>query len=197
MIDIHSHVPTHRDAVPPDELIGASVYDVLPDEVAEQLLTGIQRAIDTGEIVTGEYQLELGGEPRDFEARIVKAGDEAVLIGREFTERNRAQAELERLHAELTQRHRDLEHERDFIRTVVDSTPSLLCLATPGGFIVRTAAEGRGEEEDEASLSLVPGCTGCGESERDVAQPGSAPDWGSGGRGFESRHPDHTSPRFH
>jgi hypothetical protein len=26
--------------------------------------------------------------------------------------------------------------------------------------------------------------------ERDVAQPGSAPDWGSGGRGFESRHPD-------
>ena len=27
-------------------------------------------------------------------------------------------------------------------------------------------------------------------STRDVAQPGSAPDWGSGGRGFESRHPD-------
>src|SRR5918992_4572583 len=26
--------------------------------------------------------------------------------------------------------------------------------------------------------------------ERDVAQPGSAPDWGSGGRGFESCHPD-------
>ena len=28
---------------------------------------------------------------------------------------------------------------------------------------------------------------------RDVAQPGSAPDWGSGGRGFESRHPDQYS----
>ena len=26
---------------------------------------------------------------------------------------------------------------------------------------------------------------------RDVAQPGSAPDWGSGGRWFESSHPDH------
>src|SRR5262249_9701076 len=25
---------------------------------------------------------------------------------------------------------------------------------------------------------------------RDVAQPGSAPEWGSGGREFESRHPD-------
>src|SRR5271167_951334 len=27
-------------------------------------------------------------------------------------------------------------------------------------------------------------------SSRDVAQPGSALDWGSRGRGFESRHPD-------
>jgi PAS domain S-box-containing protein len=124
-------------AVPPDQLIGARAHDVLPREVADQLVGGIQRAIDTGEIVTGEYTLELDGVPRDFEARIVKAGDEAVLIGREFTDRNRAQAELARLHAELQQRHRDLEHERDFIRTVVDSTPSLLCLATPGGYIVR------------------------------------------------------------
>ena len=124
-------------AAPPEELIGAKAHDILPHDVADQLVGGIQRAIDTGEIVTGEYTLELDGVPRDFEARIVKAGDEAVLIGREFTERNRAQAELERLHAELQQRHRDLEHERDFIRTVVDSTPSLLCLVTPGGYILR------------------------------------------------------------
>ena len=124
-------------AVPPEELIGAKTHDVLPPEVADHLVGGVRRAIDTGELVTGEYTLELDGETRDFEARIVKAGDEAVLIAREFTERNRAQAELERLHAELQQRHRDLEHERDFIRTVVDSTPSLLCLATPGGYIVR------------------------------------------------------------
>ena len=123
--------------VPSDQLIGARAHDVLPRDVADQLVGGIQRAIDTGELVTGEYTLELGGESRDFEARIVKAGDEAVLIGREFTERNRAQAELERLHVELQQRHRDLEHERDFATTVVDSTPSLLCLATPGGYIVR------------------------------------------------------------
>ena len=26
---------------------------------------------------------------------------------------------------------------------------------------------------------------------RDVAQPGSAPEWGSGGRRFKSAHPDH------
>src|SRR6267143_7107591 len=28
------------------------------------------------------------------------------------------------------------------------------------------------------------------ERRRDVAQPGSAPEWGSGGRGFKSRRPD-------
>jgi PAS domain S-box-containing protein len=124
-------------AVAPDQLIGAKAHQVLPLDVADQVVGGVRRAIDTGEIVTGEYTLELDGVPRDFEVRIVKAGDEAVLIVREFTDRNRAQAELERLHIELQQRHRDLEHERDFIRTVVDSTPSLLCLATPGGDIVR------------------------------------------------------------
>ena len=28
---------------------------------------------------------------------------------------------------------------------------------------------------------------------RGVAQPGSAPEWGSGGRQFKSAHPDHTN----
>jgi PAS domain S-box-containing protein len=124
-------------AVSPNELLGSRAHDVLPREVADQIVGGVRRAIDTGEIVTGEYTLELDGVSRDFEARTVKAGDEAVLIVREFTERNRAQAELERLHAELQQRHRDLEHERDFARTVLNSTPSLLLLVTPGGYVVR------------------------------------------------------------
>ena len=31
---------------------------------------------------------------------------------------------------------------------------------------------------------------------RDVAQPGSAPEWGSGGRGFKSRRPDKKNPRL-
>jgi PAS domain S-box-containing protein len=123
--------------VPAERLIGARAHDVLPRDVADLLVHGVQRAIDRGEIVTGEYRLEIDGVTRDFEARIGKAGDEAVLIAREFTERNKAQAELERLHRELQERHRDLEHERDFISTVVDSIPSLLCLVTPGGYIVR------------------------------------------------------------
>ena len=129
--------PAEDLAVPPDQLIGSWATDILPKDVADPLVEGIRRAIDTGEIVTGEYRLELDGRLRDFEAHIVKAGEEAVLIVREFTERNTAQAELERLHLELQQRHRELEHRARLHGTVVDSTPSLLCLVTPGGYIVR------------------------------------------------------------
>src|SRR6185503_8701444 len=32
-------------------------------------------------------------------------------------------------------------------------------------------------------------------AQRDVAQPGSAPEWGSGGRGFKSRRPDFAPAR--
>jgi PAS domain S-box-containing protein len=123
--------------LPREQLIGARAHDILPPDVADLLVAGVRSAIETGKVVTGDYRLELSGVLRDFETRIVKAGDEAVLIVREYTERNRAQAELERLHAELQERHRDLELERDFIGTVVDSTPSLLCLVTPGGDVVR------------------------------------------------------------
>jgi PAS domain S-box-containing protein len=138
--------------LPRDQLVGRRAHEILPYEVAVVLVEGIRTAIDTAEVVTGDYRLELDGVLRDFETRIVKAGDEAVLIVREFTERNRAQAELERLHAELQERHRQLEHERDFIRVIVDSTPSLLCLATPGGYVVRfntTLQRLSGREDDD------------------------------------------------
>jgi PAS domain S-box-containing protein len=109
--------------VPPEELIGANARDVLPRPVADQLITGIGGAIDTGRTVSGTYKLVIEGVERSFEARIVSDGDEAVLIVRDFTER-------EVLHDQL-------ERERDFIRTVVDAAPSFFCLVDPDGCIVR------------------------------------------------------------
>ena len=47
-------------------------------------------------------------------------------------------------------------------------------------------AQGRGEE-----TAAAPSAASSAKL-RDVAQPGSAPDWGSGGRRFESCHPDQT-----
>jgi PAS domain S-box-containing protein len=113
-----------------------------------------------------------------------------VLIGREFTERNLAQAELERLHAELTQRHRDLEHERDFATAVVDSTPSLLCLATPGGYIVRfnTSLERlSGRRDDDLSRGNAFWDVFIAPEEREEVRRAVEEVVGEGGRGeFES-----------
>jgi PAS domain S-box-containing protein len=109
--------------IPPERLLGSRAHDVLPAEVADKIVAGVQEAIDTGRLVTGDYRVEIEGVERDFEARIVKDGEEAILVAREFTELKRLNAQLER--------------ERDFIRTVVDNAPSLFCMIDPEGQIVR------------------------------------------------------------
>jgi signal transduction histidine kinase len=90
-------------AVPPDELIGRRLHDVLPADVADLILMGVRAAVDAGTVVTGEYELELQGVPRTFEARIVKDGQEAVIIVRDITERKRHEAELRRSRARIVE----------------------------------------------------------------------------------------------
>jgi PAS domain S-box-containing protein len=176
--------------VPRDQLVGRRAHEILPYDVAVVLVEGIRNAIETGQVVTGDYRLELNGVLRDFETRIVKAGDEAVLIVREFTERNRAQGELERLHAELQERHRELQHERDFIRTVVDSAPSLICLVTPGGHVVRfntTLQRLSGRRDDEQVRGQAFWDVFIAPEERDAARERVLEVVGEGGRGeYES-----------
>ena len=108
---------------PPEQLLGSRAHDVLPAEVADKIVNGVREAIDTGRLVTGDYRVEIDGVERDFEARIVKDGEEAILVAREFTELKHLASALER--------------ERDFIRTVVDNAPSLFCMIDPEGRIVR------------------------------------------------------------
>ncbi|HEX2045841.1 MAG TPA: histidine kinase [Gaiellaceae bacterium] len=89
--------------VPPEELLGSNVRDVLPPNVAGQLLAGVREALETGKVVTGEYRLEVGGALRDWEVRIVKDGREAALIVREITERKRQEDELRRSRARIVE----------------------------------------------------------------------------------------------
>jgi PAS domain S-box-containing protein len=90
-------------AVPPEELIGRGLHDVLPKEVADLILMGVRAAIDAGTVVTGEYELELRGLARHFEARIVKDGAEAVIIVRDITERKEHESELRRSRARIVE----------------------------------------------------------------------------------------------
>ena len=108
---------------PPDQVIGRTVHQRLPRDVADLVLTAGRRAVEEQEPQHIEYTLEVRGEVRDYEGRVVaSAPDEFVLIVRDFTDRTRQERVLER--------------ERDFSRAVVRSTPSFLALVDEDGILL-------------------------------------------------------------
>lgn len=117
-------VDSERDLVtPPDQVIGRTVHERLEPEVADAILASGRRAVADGEPQQIEYSLEIDGERREFEGRVVACGDdEFMLIVRDFTERAR-QA-------------RELEHERDFNLALVRSVPSFLAVVDERGILV-------------------------------------------------------------
>ena len=108
---------------PPDEVIGYSVHERLPADIADSVLAAGRRAVEEQEPQHIEYSLDIHGSVHDYEGRVVACGpDEFVLIVRDFTERTRQERELHR--------------ERDFSRAVVRSTPSFLALVDPEGILL-------------------------------------------------------------
>jgi PAS domain S-box-containing protein len=109
---------------PPDEVIGRTVRDRLPGELAELLMVAIGRALAGEGVQTVEYELEVDGDQRYYEGRIAaSADDEVLLLVRNISERKRVEAALRT--------------ERDLVRTIVDTAPSLFCGVDPDGRIVR------------------------------------------------------------
>ncbi len=83
--------------LPPDQLIGRKVHDVLPPHIADQRMRLIQQALSTGKVCTAEYRMAVGGELRDNEVRVVACGqDEVLVIVRDITERKRMEESLRR-----------------------------------------------------------------------------------------------------
>jgi len=97
----------------PEELGRSSIPEAVPAPVAEILMDGVRRALDTGEVVTVEYQIQRSRGLRDVESRIVRSGaDEVVIIVRDITERKQSEVELERLQTELRDRLVELQASR-------------------------------------------------------------------------------------
>ena len=86
----------NRLVLPPEELLGKTVHDVMPTEVAEAVLRGIARTLESDEMQIVEFRLEVTEEPLDFEARFVVSGPEEVLcVARDITERRALETRLE------------------------------------------------------------------------------------------------------
>lgn len=91
--------------VPPEEMIGHSIVELLPADVATDAMGAVGRALKTKQRQRYEYQLPLAEETRDFEARIVAVeGREVLALVRDITEEKNASRILERMNLELEQR---------------------------------------------------------------------------------------------
>jgi len=74
--------------LPPDMLLGRTLSDALPPDVARQCMACIEQALFTEAVQFIEYQLVLEQTARDFEARVVVCAEHEVLaIVRDITDR--------------------------------------------------------------------------------------------------------------
>jgi signal transduction histidine kinase len=146
--------------VPPEAFLGRTVGEVLPPSVAAGLIGGLERARQSDDPIVVEYELPLG-EPRFFEARIVRAeSDRLLAIVRDVTEAKRAselihdlaqrlisRQEVERqriareLHDDISQRIALLNIEIDAIAGHVDSEQLRARLRTASALIGDIAAD--------------------------------------------------------
>lgn len=81
--------------VPMDQIVGRAVSELLPPPVAEATIKHCRMTIETGSMQEYHYQLDVRGESREFEVRMVPCGDrEALAIVRDVTERKALQRRL-------------------------------------------------------------------------------------------------------
>lgn len=91
--------------LPPEQFIGKNIFDIFPTAIASQALRHIQHALTTQKLQTFEYQLVVGGQTRQFEARIIPSSPTQVLaITRDITERHVMEKQLkyQSMHDSLT-----------------------------------------------------------------------------------------------
>src|SRR6185503_10476145 len=109
-VDYHARDPKLL-LVPPSAFIGRKISDVLPQPLADEMMSALQRACQGDEPVVVEYELRLH-EPRFFEARIVRLGGDRLLsIVRDVTDLKEA-AEVNRDLARRLVSSREVERQR-------------------------------------------------------------------------------------
>jgi PAS domain S-box-containing protein len=123
-LDFHTNDP--RDLVAePERIVGGRLHDLAPQRLVEQLLAGMERTFETGELVTIAYDIERPGKGlRHVETRVLRSGDDEVVgIVQDVTDRKQHELQIER--------------ERDFVRSVVRVAPSIFCVVDDDGCLDR------------------------------------------------------------
>jgi len=90
--------------LPPEAFLHRRARDVLPEPLAHLFESAFSRALEEGRLQQFEYGMTLGGEEKQFEARVVPcAADKVISIVRNTTEQKRAEAQQRHLQAQLLQ----------------------------------------------------------------------------------------------
>jgi rsbT co-antagonist protein RsbR len=90
-------VPTRPDLLykASDDLLGKTVHELMPKEIADFFVENIRRALETSSIVTIDYSLPIGGKILWFEARLSRMTDDTILfVARDETARRQAEEAL-------------------------------------------------------------------------------------------------------
>ncbi|MGI9112847.1 MAG: histidine kinase [Gaiellaceae bacterium] len=138
-----------RLANPPELVVGASVRDLLPGDVAEQLMRGVAAALSSGELATVNYRLRTHmGELRDFELRIAPvAAGEVLAIVRDVTDLREAIREVSESRARIVTAG-DAERRR-IERNLHDGAQQRLVAVSLHLHLIRKRLDGRPEAVPE------------------------------------------------
>lgn len=81
----------------PDEFLGKSIFNVVPEPIAQRTMQAIEKVALTHEQVNFTYELKIDGELHNYEARIVESGlqNEFLIIVRDITVQENILKELE------------------------------------------------------------------------------------------------------
>ena len=90
----------------PEMFLGKNVREVLPPQLAEDVIRCLARSASTDEAQVLEYSLQMGDEERHYEARLIgMEGDKTMSIVRDVTDRQRAAKALKDSQQKLHQSH--------------------------------------------------------------------------------------------
>jgi DNA-binding CsgD family transcriptional regulator/PAS domain-containing protein len=85
---------------PPGEFLGKTVLEVIPTGLARRIMHHIAAALESGDVQSFEYELEVDGEEHNYEARFVAmAADEVLVMARDITAEKRVEEEQARRRA--------------------------------------------------------------------------------------------------
>ncbi|MCJ7434173.1 MAG: GAF domain-containing protein, partial [Anaerolineales bacterium] len=80
-----------------DDMLGKTVHDILPKEQADYIVAKINEVLQTDQIVTGEYALQIGGKEIWFASSVSRLSENTVIwIAHDITKRKQVEEQIQR-----------------------------------------------------------------------------------------------------